>query len=54
MKYVYVMFADGNTMKRKDIRKAVLHQAQNGKKYRMISSVHYVSWVRNSFRRSKK
>lgn len=39
---MYAMYVDGNTMKRKGIRKAVLRQVQNGKMYQMILSAHYV------------
>ena len=47
------MFVAGNMMKKKDIRKVVLHQEQNGKMFRMISNVHYVQLEKISSQKLK-
>ena len=39
---MYVMYADGNMMKSRVIRRAALHRAPNGKMFRKISNVRYV------------
>ena len=39
---MYVMFVDGNMMRRKVIRKEELRQEQNGKMFQKILNVHYV------------
>ena len=51
---MYVMFADGNMMKRKDIQKVVLHQEQNGKMFRQILNVHYALLEKISFLKQNK
>ena len=50
---MYEMFVVGNMMKKKDIRKVVLHQEQNGKMFRMISNVHYALLERISSQKLK-
>ena len=42
LKAMYVMFADGNTMRRRDIQKVVLHLVQSGRIFRKILNVRYV------------
>lgn len=39
----------GNTMKKRAIRKAALHQVQNGKIFRMILNAPYVQLAKTSF-----
>ena len=51
---MYVMFADGNMMKRNDIQKVVLHQEQNGKMFRQILNVHYALLEKISFLKQNK
>lgn len=50
---MYVMYADGNTMRKRDIRKAALNQGQNGKMYRMILNARSALWVRTNFQNNK-
>ena len=38
----YVMYVDGNMMKKKDIQKEESLQEQNGKMFQKILNVHYV------------
>ena len=48
---MYVMFVDGNMMKRKVILKEVLHQEQSGRMFRKILNVHYVMLEKISFQK---
>ena len=52
MKYV-VIYADGNMMRSRDIRKAALHREQSGKMYRKILNVRCAPQERISSLRSK-
>lgn len=51
---MYVMFADGNTMRRRDIQKVVLHLVQSGRIFRKILNVRYVLQAKTSFQRLNK
>lgn len=46
---MYVTYADGNMMRKQDIRKAVSHRERNGKMFRKISSARSALYAKTSF-----
>ena len=50
---MYVIYADRNMMRSRDIRKAALHREQSGKMYRKILNVRCAPQERISSLRSK-
>lgn len=51
---MYVMSVDGNMMRQKDIRKAVLHMEQNEKTFQKILNVRYVESEKTSSQKQNK